>query len=677
VSWLLPSLAAALAGLFLVLAFRVGVAEAGPEGEGDDLRAQGPDAHPWLAQALDALPEPLVVVDAALRVLLRNRAAREWNVPAFPEFREPAPGEPGLPESLVRALEHVRATRQPFASTQAHVPPGGAPRHLEVLSAPLWEADGTLAGLVQSIRDATDRVEAYAQLSQAKRQWEVTFDAVPDLIFLRDRSYRILRCNRALAERLGLHPRDVVGRRCHELLCGLPGPPEAGEGCPCGNPDTRAEAPHPRMVDLRLGGELLVTASPLPGPDGEPEGAVVVAREVSAAAALERERARAQHLESLGVLAGGLAHDFNNLLTGIVGNLSLARRDLAPESRGYRRLQEAEDACFHARDLTRQLLTFAKGGEPIKRVFSLADNLGAWAGFALAGSNVRPRVEVAPGLPPVDADEGQIHQVVNNLVLNAQQAMPRGGTVGLRAEALTLGEGNGLPLAPGRYVRLTVADEGVGIPPEHLPKVFDPYFTTKQTGSGLGLSTAYSIVRRHGGHIGVRSELGRGTAFTVYLPAAAETPGAPEGREAPVPAGNGKVLVMDDEAMLRDLLAELLPELGYEARFAADGAEAVALYQEAQAEGRPFDAVLLDLTVPGGMGGREALGELRRLDPGVRAVASSGYAFDTGSPQDQGAGFVAAISKPYRPSDLAAVLAKAVGRHAGSPRRETPRRPDV
>jgi len=299
----------------------------------------------------------------------------------------------------------------------------------------------------------------------------------------------------------------------------------------------------------------------------------------------------------------------------------------------------------------------------VKKIFSLANNLEGWVSFSLPGSNVRAELEVEPDLPAVEADEGQIHQVVSNLVLNAQQAMPRGGVVQVRAEAVLLGERSGLPLSPGSYVRVAVADPGVGIPREHLAKIFDPYFTTKQTGSGLGLPTAYAIVRRHGGHLEVRSELGRGSTFTVYLPASEQAGDPISARESAEPKGSGRVLVMDDEQMLRDFLAEMLPELGYEAAFAADGAEAVESYRRALEEGRPFDCVLLDLTVPGGMGGRETLERLRELDPQVRAVASSGYAFEPAGTDLLGHGFVAAMPKPYRPGDLARVLRQAIRGH--------------
>jgi CheY-like chemotaxis protein len=298
----------------------------------------------------------------------------------------------------------------------------------------------------------------------------------------------------------------------------------------------------------------------------------------------------------------------------------------------------------------------------LKKVFSLAAKLEGWAAFVLQGTNVRCEVAVAPDLPAVEADEGQLHQVVSNLVLNARQAMPGGGTVQLRADEKAVEPQSGLPLAPGRYVRLTVEDRGVGILPEHLPRIFDPYFTTKQTGSGLGLSTAYSIVRRHGGHVVASSTLGRGSTFSVYLPASLSP--IPQSREPATDArgGAGRVLVMDDEAMIRDVLADLLPDLGYEAVFAAEGGEAVEKYRAALAQGRPFDAVLLDLTVPGGMGGLETLAKLRELAPAVRAIASTGYASGPVLGDFAAQGFVAAIPKPYRPSDLARVLRAALDR---------------
>ncbi len=371
---------------------------------------------------------------------------------------------------------------------------------------------------------------------------------------------------------------------------------------------------------------------------------------------MEEELLKAQKLESLSVLAGGIAHDFNNLLMGILGNLSLARMAVSPGDQINERLEAAEKATLRARDLTQQLLTFAKGGAPIKETASIAHLIGDTAEFALRGSNVRCDVRLPDDLWPVEVDEGQMSQVIQNLIINADQAMPEGGVLRIRAENVTVSSEGDLPLPPGRYVKVTFTDQGVGIPEEHLSKVFDPFFTTKQKGSGLGLATAYSIIKRHGGHIAVESTLGAGTTFTIYLPAS-EKPLPPEvtsREEAPV--GRGHVLLMDDEAIIRDVGSQMLACLGYEVDVARDGNEAIRLYREKKERGEPYDVVIMDLTVRGGMGGREAIKKLLEFDPQARVIVSSGYSNDPIMAEYGRYGFRGVVAKPYKLQDLSRVL---------------------
>ena len=376
---------------------------------------------------------------------------------------------------------------------------------------------------------------------------------------------------------------------------------------------------------------------------------------------IDEQLIKMRNLESIGVLAGGIAHDFNNILTAILGNISLAKMHAQPNDEINEILGEAEKAFWRARDLTQQLLTFAKGGMPIKKTASIAEVLTDTATFALRGTNVRPHFEVSPTLWPVAFDPGQISQVINNLVLNAKQAMPAGGTVDIRAENCTLTPGKVFALRPGKYIRVTVEDTGAGIPPAHIGKIFDPYFTTKQEGSGLGLATSYSIVKRHDGHIEVQSTLGAGTTFTIYLPASLEeTPLAPPAPPTRL-TGEGSILVMDDEEPVRKVAVELLQRLGYDAVAVADGAEAVDACRRALREQRRFHAAILDLTVPGGMGGSACLGLLRRLDPDIGAVVSSGYSSDPIVAEYRRYGFDAVATKPYQLPELAAAVRTALG----------------
>ncbi len=383
---------------------------------------------------------------------------------------------------------------------------------------------------------------------------------------------------------------------------------------------------------------------------------ITIVRDVSERKKREEELTRASKLESLGVLAGGIAHDFNNLLTGIVGNASLAKMRSDPEDRIYTILTNLENASMRAKDLTQQLLTFAKGGAPVKKTVSIAEVIKDSANFAVSGSNTNCDITIADNLWPVEADEGQISQVIHNLVINAKQSMPGGGTIRISVENAVISTEDISPIKEGRYVKLTIRDSGVGIPESHLLKIFDPYFTTKQQGSGLGLSTVYSIIKNHNGYISVASQAGAGTTFSIHLPVSEKEPSATGFTGITLQKGSGRILLMDDEEIVREVAKEMLAELGYEAGFARDGKEAIDLYKEAMASGRPFDVVIMDLTIPGGMGGKEAILDLLQIDPGVKAVVSSGYSDDAVMSDWLHYGFSAVIAKPYRISELSSVI---------------------
>ncbi|AOS43740.1 Blue-light-activated protein [Lacunisphaera limnophila] len=391
--------------------------------------------------------------------------------------------------------------------------------------------------------------------------------------------------------------------------------------------------------------------------------------DITARLQLEAEMGRASKLEAVGILAGGIAHDFNNILTVVLGNVTLAEADTEADSAISARLADARRATLRARDLTLQLLTFAKGGEPLKAAVELPELLRESAAFALHGAKARADFKIAPGLWPVNADKGQLGQVVQNLVINAVQAMPGGGLVVLTADNAEVGgdDAGVLPLAPGRYVRLSVADNGVGIAREHLAKIFDPYFTTKTQGSGLGLATVYSIIRKHGGYIHAESEPGQGTVFRCWLPAGG-TPAAGAGPAEPEPPAprRARVLFMDDEEPIRSMATIFMDRLGFECETAADGAEALRKYREAREAGRAYDAVVMDLTVPGGMGGREAMEHLRRLDPEVRVIVSSGYSRDPVMANHRAHGFKAVLPKPYGLAELGKSMNEVLERPDGA-----------
>lgn len=379
---------------------------------------------------------------------------------------------------------------------------------------------------------------------------------------------------------------------------------------------------------------------------------------------LEAELQRAAKLESLGLLAGGIAHDFNNLLTVLMGNLSLASLDLKPNAEAAACLKEAERAVTRARDLTQQLLTFAKGGAPLRAAVMLADIVREVAEFALHGSKVRCTFSFPPDLWPANVDKGQISQVVQNIVINGMQAMPDGGEIAITMDNTVAGDELKKVLTPGRYVKLAITDRGLGIGPNDLPHVFDPYFTTKSGGNGLGLATVHSIVKKHHGHITVDSVPGR-TTFHVWLPAANELPAAREAEESTPAKGRGRILFMDDEETIRGLGEAMLKKFGYDVVPAADGAAAVQIFRDAKASGEDFDVVILDLTVPGGMGGREAMGELVKIDPTVRAIVSSGYSNDAVLANYQLHGFCGMVPKPYQAAKLVGAVNDAIAGGAG------------
>ena len=379
-------------------------------------------------------------------------------------------------------------------------------------------------------------------------------------------------------------------------------------------------------------------------------------RDITENRKMEAELVKAQKLESLGVLAGGIAHDFNNFLTAIIGNLSLAKMDSKPGDQVVAWLNEMEKASLQAKNLTQQLLTFSKGGEPIKKLVSLTELVKNSATFSLRGSNVRCNFFISEDLLPVEVDEGQIGQVINNLVLNADHAMPEGGIIEICAENITLTADNEFSLPAGPYIRTSFRDHGVGIRPDHLAKVFDPYFTTKHKGSGLGLTVAYSIIDKHNGRMTVESELGLGTTFTIYLPASDKPASQSADEEKRLLIGKGKILVMDDEEFIRDVAIQMLSKIGYEVSVANDGNQAIEMYRQAQTSGEPFDIVIMDLTIPGGMGGKEAIQKLKKLDPNVKALVSSGYSNDPIMSNFRDYGFQGVVKKPYRIQDMSDAL---------------------
>jgi PAS domain S-box-containing protein len=499
---------------------------------------------------------------------------------------------------------------------------------------------------------------------QAEERYRLLIEGVKDYaIFMVDNDGRVAGWNSGAKHIFGYRIEEITDRH----VSGFYTQEDAQRGRPA--TELALAARHGRFADdgwrVRKDGSRFwanTVTTRMCSDDGRIVGYSQITRDLTERKRAEEELLKAGKLESVGVLAAGIAHDFNNILSTLVSNLYLAKESMAPDDPRFKRLTEAERAIRRAQDLTHQLLTFSKGSALIRRQTDVGELLRVSSTFAVQGSPSCCEFSIPSTLWPVDVDEGQISQVIHNLVINAHQAMPDGGTILIRAENATVDADHHIPLPEGRYVRIVVGDTGIGIPEEHRAKIFDPFFTTKPKGTGLGLSTSYWIVKRHEGHITVESEVGRGSTFSVYLPASPTTAeaGGPAVKEGAILPGSGRILLMDDEASIREPLVQILAGLGYTITPAADGAAAIDLYRRALGAGQPYDVVILDLTVPGGMGGKEAVQRLRDVNPDVKVIVSSGYSDDPVIAQYRDHGFAGVVTKPFQISDLSELLRRII-----------------
>ncbi|MCD6400113.1 PAS domain S-box protein, partial [candidate division WOR-3 bacterium] len=493
-------------------------------------------------------------------------------------------------------------------------------------------------------------------LKASEEKYRTLVDQSPDGIFIIDLEGNFLSVNKAICNTLGYDEKELIAMNIWDIV-----------------PEKYKKLYKKRVEKIFKGESLMVPAEyEVEAKDGRKyvveirsvpyikEGKIVglqgMVRDITERKRAEEEFQKMEKLESLGILAGGIAHDFNNLLTVILGNLSLSQTEANGELKEM--LEDAIRASIQAKNLTQQLLTFSKGGEPIKEKASIEDIIRDSAKFVLRGSNVRCKYDFPSDLWNVEVDKGQFSQVINNLIINSDQAMPGGGNIYIKAENVILGKDNLLPLPTGKYIRIIVKDEGIGIPREHLKRIFDPYFTTKKKGSGLGLAIVYSIIKKHGGYITVESELGKGATFYIYLPAVErKTEKETEYREERAAlTKEGKILFMDDDGMVRETVGRMLEKKGYKVETAENGEEAVKKYRKAFNSKKPFDAVILDLTVPGGMGGKEAMKKLKEIDPDVKAIVSSGYSTDPIMSHYKKYGFKGVVAKPFIIEELQEVL---------------------
>jgi len=527
-----------------------------------------------------------------------------------------------------------------------------------------------LPGVIEKVLERQDLIKkgkkAEEALRKSEERYRDLYENAPNTYFSIRMDGSIFRCNATTARLLDMDKEKIIGITFFDLFADTPhGKPKAVEilkHLKEGKPIKDMELEISVRGTLRW---ISLSVEPVMDRDGHVVAGRSIMIDISERKGLEEQLLQTHKLKAMGTFAGGIAHDFNNLLAVIVGNIDLSKSYAKKDSELERFLSEAQKASLHAKDLTQKFLIFASGGKPVTRAESISNLLEDTANLALSGSNVIARFSHSEDISLVDLDEGQIKQVINNLITNARESMPQGGTIHVITENVRLKPGDVPGLGEGKYVKVSVIDGGTGIAEEILGKVFDPYFTTKgmgsQKGLGLGLTICHSIISQHNGHVGVTSRKGTGTTFYFYLPASAEKAVAAKRTKSASPErtpilGKGRILVMDDEEMLRRLAEQMLIRLGYETTTVQNGIEAVQAFKDQQDSNHPFDAVLLDLTIKGGMGGREVIKELLQIDPHVKAIILSGYFNDPVMANFRDYGFCAAIPKPFQMKDLREIL---------------------
>ncbi|MEW6720921.1 MAG: ATP-binding protein [Thermodesulfobacteriota bacterium] len=502
--------------------------------------------------------------------------------------------------------------------------------------------------------------KALGQLAREKERAQTTLRSIADGVIAIDAAGNVELMNESAEQVSGWSREEAVGRPIGEVFRTQDGgagrePPGPLEEAASGGGGGR------KFLLCPNGSRRLVDYSVAPIPDGRggSAGTVVVFRDVTQKVREEEELQKLQRLESLGNLAGGIAHGFNNYLAGILGNISLGKQSLDPGGRAYARLEEAEKACGGASELATKLLTFSKGGSPVRELIRLDAVVRDAAATAARGSETAVSYDIAGDLMAAHADAGQVGQAVHNLVQNAVQAMSGKGEVRIRIANVTVKVGGTGSLKAGRYVRVDVTDDGPGIPPEELERVLEPYFTTRENRNGLGLTIAYHILKSHGGDLIIDSEPGSGTTASLFLPASEEHPPSAEDLRGTAPPECGqRVLVMDDEDLVREMAQGILEHIGCESAGARNGEEAVRMYGDAARAGRPFDLVIMDLVIPAGMGGKEASRQILRSYPDARLIVSSGYSSDPIMADHLSHGFRGVLPKPYRVEDFVRVVRK-------------------
>lgn len=523
-------------------------------------------------------------------------------------------------------------------------------------------AEGDLIGYQSAVLDITERKQAELALAAEKEQLAVTLRSIGDGVITTDTNGKIVMLNQAAEKLTGWNSGEAYGRPLFDVFRIV-------------NELTRKKCENP-VEKVLLTGEIVVLANhtcliakdgreivvadsgaPIRDNEGKIIGVVLVFRDMTEKQKLINIIQKSQKLESLGILAGGIAHDFNNILGGVFGYIEMALA-LTSQPKVSKYLADSLSSVERARALTQQLLTFARGGAPIKKIEELFPFVEETVNFALSGSSVSSRFKIQENLWFCNFDKNQIGQVIDNLTINAQQAMPNGGTIDFYARNVSLESNEHVSLTDGNYVKLSIEDHGIGIPNEFLSHIFDPYFTTKQKGHGLGLSTCYSIIHRHGGCLDVESELGIGSTFHLYLPASSESESITARKSTFHHKGSGTLLVMDDEEAIREVFRSMLESYGYTVVLTDNGKDAIEFFRAEMKANRKLAGMIFDLTIPGSIGGKEAIGEIRKICSTTPAFVASGYSQDPIMANPNKYGFTASLCKPFRIAELSEMLEK-------------------
>jgi PAS domain S-box-containing protein len=522
--------------------------------------------------------------------------------------------------------------------------------------------------LQASVHDITEQKKAQEEIAAERERLAVTLRSIGDGVISADTDGKIVMLNEVAEKLTGWKNEEALGRPLDEVFRIV-------------SETTRERVANPVFKALSIGDSIELdmntilisrdgreipiadSAAPIKDAKGTAIGVVLVFRDITEKRKIEEELSKASKIESLGIFAGGIAHDFNNILTSIMGNISLAKMNIGENHDIHGMLADAEKASVRAQELTYQLLTFAKGGAPAKRTAAVDQIIRECAGLCLRGSKSRCEFEFDENLRPVDMDCGQISQALNNLIINSNQAMPDGGVITIAARNVSGHSLNHPIIKTGEWVKISITDRGPGIPEQHIDRIFDPFFTTKQKGSGLGLAITYSVIRRHDGYIEVESTSPQGTTISVFLPASNEELSPELKDDNPfLTRGEGTILLMDDDEGVLSVINMALSRLGYKTVLARDGREAINKYKQAINSGERFDVVIMDLTIPGGMGGKETIALLREIDPDVKAIVSSGYSNDPIISEYEKYGFSGCVCKPYKASQLGAALQAVLSR---------------